>query len=298
MTRILALLGPTAAGKSEVALALAEATGAPIISVDSMQVYRGMDIGTAKPSVDDRARVMHHMIDLVSPDREYTAAEFQREARGIIDSGHYESVIIAGGSGLHFRAIVDPHTFPPHDPRVRIEVEGLPDPVAELVAVDPGAGGVVDLANRRRVVRALEVHRLTGLTPSIRAGSVEAEALRRYQSQYQFRAVGLDPGAELEARIVSRTTTMRESGLLDEVARLAPVLGRTSRNAVGYRQLLDHLKGLVAVESAWAGVHQATMGLARRQRTFFRRDPRIRWVDWSDAVEARISAVKGEWGLN
>jgi tRNA dimethylallyltransferase len=177
-------------------------------------------------------------------------------------------------------------------------VEGLSDPVAELVAVDPGAGGVVDLANRRRVVRALEVHRLTGLTPTIRAGTGEAEALRRYQSQYQFRAVGLDPGEELEFRIASRTETMREAGLLDEVAGLAPNLGRTSRNAVGYRQLLDHLNGHHDLEAAWAGVHIATMGLARRQRTFFRRDPRIRWVRWNDSVEARLETVGREWGLN
>ena len=292
------MLGPTAAGKSEVALALAATIRAPIISVDSMQVYQGMDIGTAKPSVSDRARVIHYMVDLVSPDREYSAAEFQQEARGIIDSGRYDIVIIAGGSGLHFRAIVDPHNFPPHDPRVRVEVEGLSDPVAELVAVDPGAGGVVDLANRRRVVRALEVHRLTGLTPTLRAGSVEAGALRRYQSHYQFQAVGLDPGDELVSRIASRTETMREAGLLDEVAGLAPNLGRTSRNAVGYRQLLDHLSGHLDLEAAWAGMHRATMGLARRQRTFFRRDPRIRWVEWADSVEARIKAVGREWGLN
>ncbi len=292
------MLGPTAAGKSEVALALAATTGAPIISVDSMQVYRGMDIGTAKPSISDRARVIHHMIDLLSPDREYSAAEFQQEARGIIDSDRYNTVIIVGGSGLHFRAIVDPHDFPPHDPRVRSEMEGLSDPVAELVAVDPGAGGVVDLANRRRVVRALEVHRLTGLTPTLRAGSLEAEALRRYQSQYQFQAVGLDPGEEIESRIISRSEAMREAGLLDEVAALAPSLGRTSRNAVGYRQLLDHLSGHLDLEAAWEGVRRATLGLARRQRTFFRRDPRIRWVEWAGSVEARIEAVGREWGLN
>jgi tRNA dimethylallyltransferase len=294
----LALLGPTAAGKSDVALALAATAGAPIISVDSMQVYRGMDIGTAKPSVSDRARVTHHMVDLVSPDREYSAAEFQQEARRIIDSGRYNTVIIVGGSGLHFRAIVDPHSFPPHDPSVRVEVEGLSDPVAELVAVDPGAGGVVDLANRRRVVRALEVHRLTGLTPTIRAASMEAAALRRYQSLYQFQAAGLDPGDGLESRIATRTESMREAGLLDEVAALAPSLGRTSRNAVGYRQLLHHLQGHLDLEAAWAAVHRATVGLARRQRTFFRRDPRIRWVEWADKVEARIDAVGREWGLN
>ena len=262
-----------------------------------MQVYRGMDIGTAKPSVEDRDLIVHYMIDLVTPDLEYTAAEFQREARGIIDSGRHEAVIIAGGSGFHFRAVVDPHTFPPADPGVRSELDGLPDPVAALVAVDPGAGDVVDLANRRRVVRALEVHRLTGLTPSIRASSGEADSLRRYQSHYRFRPVGLDPGEGLEVRIATRIEAMRERGLLEEVSALAPRLGRTSRNAVGYRQLLDHLRGHTSLEAAWAGVHRATLGLARRQRTFFRRDPRIRWLDWKEPVEARVVETMREWGL-
>jgi tRNA dimethylallyltransferase len=292
------VLGPTAAGKSEIALTLAAAMNAPIISVDSMQVYRGMNIGTAKPSVEDRRRIPHYMIDLVDPESEYTAAEFQRAARDVIDSGHHEAVIIAGGSGLHFRAIVDPHTFPPHDPRVRIELERLPDPVAELVAVDPGAGGVVDLANRRRVVRALEVHRLTGLTPTIRASSLEAEALRGYQGHYPFSGVGLDPGQDLEVRIAARTEAMRDQGFLEEVAGLAGRLGRTSRNAVGYRQLRDHLTGQLSLEEAWAGVNRATLGLARRQRTFFRRDPRLRWVGWDESLERRVEAILAEWGLN
>ncbi len=279
------------------ALLLAEMIGAPIISVDSMQVYRGMDIGTAKPSADDRSRVQHYMIDLVPPEVEYTAAEFQRQARQILDSGTHDTVLVVGGSGLHFRAIVDPHTFPPHDPAMRLELEELGDPAAELVTVDPGAGRVVDLANRRRVVRALEVHRLTGLTPTVRAASSEAEAVRQYRPEYHFRAAGIDPGAVLESRIASRVEAMRGQGLMEEVRALQGRLGRTSGNAVGYRQLGDYVQGRTDVETAWAGVLRATQGLARRQRTFFRRDPRVNWVDWADPVGARVSAVRRAWGL-
>lgn len=262
-----------------------------------MQVYLGMDIGTAKPTQGDRHRVPHYMIDLVPPEAEYTAAEFQREARQILDADEYDTVLIVGGSGFHFRAVIDPHNFPPHDPAIRLEVDDLSDPVAELVAVDPTAGGVVDLANRRRVVRALEVHRLTGLTPTVRAASREADALRRYQPYYPFRAAGIDPGAGLEQRIAIRVDQMRDQGFMDEVRALQNRLGRTSSNAVGYRQLLDHLQGRIDVEAAWARVHQATLGLARRQRTYFRRDPRVGWVDWKDPLEARIELVRRAWGL-
>lgn len=262
-----------------------------------MQVYQGMDIGTAKPSPEDRHRVRHYMIDLVPPEAEYTAAEFQRQARQVLDSEKHETVLVVGGSGLHFRAVIDPHNFPPHDPATRVELDDLPDPAAELVAVDPGAGGVVDLANRRRVVRALEVHRLTGLTPTVRASSREADALRRYQPQYPFRAAGIDPGAGLEQRIAIRVDQMRDLGFMDEVRALQNGLGRTSGNAVGYRQLLDHVQGRIDVEAAWARVHQATLGLARRQRTFFRRDPRVVWVHWKEPLEDRVELVRQAWGL-
>ena len=268
------------------------------MSVDSMQVYRGMDIGTAKPTTEHQLRVQHYMIDLVEPEVEYSAAEFQQAGRETITSGEHERMLVVGGSGLHFRALVDPHTFPPHDPEVRDELEGLTDPAAALVNVDPGAGQVVDLANRRRVVRALEVHRLTGLTPSVRAVTPEAESLRRYQGLFDFVAAGVDPGSESNARIRSRVIDMGERGFVDEVRSLQGRLGPTARSAVGYRQLTQHLQGHSHLDEAWAEVERATAGLARRQRTYFRRDPRIRWVPWHPDLKARVAAVRAVWGLN
>ena len=266
--------------------------GAPILSVDSMQVYRGMDIGTAKPSRSDRGRVRHYMIDLVEPQQPYTAAEFQREARTLLMSDRHPLLIITGGSGLHFRSVVDPLNFPPHDRQVRAEVEAEADPVEALLEVDPRAGVFVDLSNPRRVVRALEVWRLTGLTPSARSMSEDALAVQEYEPLYDFKAVGVDPGPELEARIIARTHFMREEGLLDEVARLRGRLGPSAAGAVGYRQLMPVVEGRLDEEDAWPQVRSETLALAKRQRTFFRRDPRIHWVPWMDAIEDRVTVVR------
>lgn len=271
---------------------MAEALQAPILSVDSMQVYRGMDIGTAKPSRSERGRVHHYMIDLVEPEQPYTAAEFQREARTLLMSDRHPILIIAGGSGLHFRSVVDPLNFPPHDRQVRAEVEAQADPVEALLEVDPRAGDFVDLSNPRRVVRALEVWRLTGLTPTARSVSEEALAVQGYEPLYDFKAVGVDPGPELEARIIARTDHMREEGLLDEVARLRGRLGPSAAGAVGYRQLMPVLEGRLDEDDAWSQIRSETLALAKRQRTFFRRDPRIRWVPWIEAIEDRVALVR------
>lgn len=289
---MLALVGPTASGKSEVGLELAEQLNAPILSVDSMQVYRGMDIGTAKPTPAQQHRVRHHMIDLVEPERTFTVAEFQNEARRVIDSNEYQTILIVGGSGLHFRAIVDPLVFPPHDILVRERSEASADPVTELLHVDSEAGSVVDLDNRRRVVRALEIYRLTGLTPTHRAKTDEAEAIRRYEPFYEFQAVGIDPGPQLETRINVRTEFMAERGLLDEVEALAPRLGPTAASAVGYRQLLAVVQGDITMGAGFESMKRATVALARRQRTFFRRDPRIVWVPWQQSPQERLREIR------
>jgi tRNA dimethylallyltransferase len=271
---------------------LAEELDAPILSVDSMQVYRGMDIGTAKPSQADRGRVRHYMIDVVEPEQPYSAAEFQREARALVMSGRHRLLIIAGGSGLHFRSVVDPLNFPPYDRRVRSDVEAEADPVEALLEVDPGAGEFVDLSNRRRVVRALEVWHLTGLSPSARAAADEAVAVQEYQPLYDFTAVGMDPGPDLERRIIARTEQMREEGLLDEVSRLRGRLGPSAAAAVGYRQLMPVVEGRLAEAEAWSQVRTETFALAKRQRTWFRRDPRIHWVPWMDAIEDRVAVAR------
>mgnify|MGYP001053873546 CR=1 FL=1 len=277
------------------ALALAEAVGAEILSVDSMQVYRGMDLGTAKPTREQQARVRHHLIDLADPAVAFTVAEFQQAGRAVLADLAAREVpgLIVGGSGLHFRALVDPLEFPPHDPGIRREVEALPrgEAVAALLAVDPQAGDLVDLANPRRVTRALEIHRLTGLSPSARAGTTSAAAVRAYQPLFPVVALGWDPGAALRGRVAARFAAMLAAGLLDEVRRLAPVLGVTAAQAVGYKELLPVVRGEASLEAGRDAAMAATWRLAGRQRTFFRRDPRIRWQEWDDDPRRRASAA-------
>lgn len=267
--------------------------GAEIVSVDSMQVYRGMDIGTAKPSPAQRDAVPHHMIDVAEPSEAYSVGRFQQEGRRVLDDLGEGRVLMVGGSGLHFRALVDPLDLPPRDSEVRAELEGLPDEeaVAALLAVDPEASQSVDLANPRRVVRALEVHRLTGLTPSQRAASPRARAVRSYQAERRFVAVGIDPGEALRRRVERRFEAMLDAGLLEEVAALEGRLGPTASEAVGYRHLLPVVRGEASLAQGRRRALDATTALARRQRTFFGRDPRLRWVEWDDDAEQRRAAV-------
>jgi tRNA dimethylallyltransferase len=259
-------------------------TGAEIVSVDSVQVYRGMDIGTAKPSPEARRRVPHHMIDIVDPVDPFSVAEFQvRGRRAIADIQHRGSaVLIVGGSGLHFRSLVDPLDFPPTDPAVREEVErlSLADAVAELLAADRVAGDLVDLANPRRVVRAVEILRITGRTPTERASGPRAEAVRAYRPEVDLAAVGIDPGDRLHGRVVRRLDGMLEAGFLDEVRALR--LGPTASTAVGYREMARVVEGAWDLDTARDRAIDATTALARRQRTYHRRDPRIEWLEWHD----------------
>jgi tRNA dimethylallyltransferase len=259
-----------------------------------MQVYRGMDIGTAKPSAADRATTRHHLIDLVGPEVDFTVADFQQAAHEAMEGlGTDVTPIVAGGSGLHFRAVVDPLTFAPSDPDVREDLEST-DPallVEELLAADPEAARHVDLANPRRVIRAVEIHRLSGETPSSRAGSAEAEAVRRYESRIRLVAVGFDPGERIEERVRRRIAAMLDEGLIDEVAQLAGRMGRTARQAVGYKELLAVVTGESRLDEARENAVRSTLGLVKRQRTFFRRDPRIVWLPWHDDVTTRLRNV-------
>lgn len=277
-------------------MAVAERIGAEILSVDSMQVYRGMDIGTAKPTVEERRRVRHHMVDVAEPEDSFTVAEFRRQARRALEGSEAGTVLIVGGSGLHFRAVVDPMTFPPSDPELRRLLEAADHEalVSELVAADPEAGEVVDLANPRRVIRAVEALRLAGLTPSQLAASDTRRRYARYQPELGFAGVALDRD-DLAARVDRRLEEMRTAGLLEEVERLAPRLGPTAGEAVGYRQLLDVVRGRAGPDEGFQAAKRATMRLVKRQRTFFRRDPRLRWVR-SDA-EDPLAVIREEWGL-
>jgi tRNA dimethylallyltransferase len=277
---LLVLVGPTASGKSALALEIAERMGGRILSLDSMQVYRGMDIGTAKPTAAERERVPHSMIDLVDPAEEFSVRDFQLRARDAIAASD-EPMILAGGSGLHMRAVIDPLEFLPTDDLVRAELEEAPLSalVEELLAADPAAGECVDLANARRVIRAVEVYRLTSRTPTALADDPQRRSVSRYEPRYRCRIVGVDPGPALAERIDRRLTDMLDRGFYEEVEGLSGRLGRTAAQAVGYRELAAVVSRESTLDAAIDDVRRATMGLARRQRAWFRRDPRVRWLD-------------------
>ena len=269
---------------------------AEILSVDSVQVYRGMDIGAAKPSVADRARIPHHMLDLVPPETDYTVAEFQAEGRRVMAEAQDRgaTLILAGGSGLYYRALVDPLEFPPGDPEVRRGVDEMSEEGAraELLAADPDAPRHVDLANPRRVRRAVEVIRMGGPPPSRRSGRESALKVRDYRGGALALALGLDPGPALAGRVKSRLAGMVREGLMEEVAGLDGRLGRNASQAVGYKQLLPAVRGEVPLEEGMRRAESATMRLARRQRTFFRRDPRIRWMPWEDDPDGMLWSAR------
>jgi tRNA dimethylallyltransferase len=282
---------------------IAASVGAEIVSVDSMQVYRGMDIGTAKPTAAERDRVPHHLVDIVEPEERFTVAEFQEAGRAALAdlSDRRVPAMIVGGSGLHFRSLVDPMHFPGHDDSVRETIEAMDADEARdrLVAADPEAGDVVDLANPRRVARALEILEVSGETPSQRAAGPEARALRAYEPEIPFAAVGVDPGDALVERVEARLDRMLAAGWVAEVVRLRERLGPTALQAVGYRELVHVADGEWTLGQARDRILGATTALARRQRTFHRRDPRIRWIEWDDdpdVLAARATAALEEAG--
>lgn len=274
---------------------IAERIGAEILSVDSMQVYRGMDIGTAKPTPDERERVRHHMIDIAEPQEPFTVARFRRLARQAIEHTTAPVVLIVGGSGLHFRSVVDPMVFRPFDPQVRAEIErgSVEELIRELEAADPDAGRYVDFSNPRRVKRAVEALRVGGVTPSALAVTEERRRFHEYRPELPFVGFGIDTD-NIEGRVEERLATMRRAGLLEEVERLAPRLGPTAAQAVGYKQLLPVVRGELDVESGFQEAARATLRLVKRQRTFFRRDPRLKWLDGNDetAVETVLREAR------
>lgn len=294
MIRVGAIVGPTAVGKSSTALSVAEALGAEIVSVDSMQVYRGMDIGTDKATDEMRRRVPHHLLDIRDPSEDLTVAEFQDLARDAIAeiNGRGRLPMLVGGSGLYFRAVVDDLDFPPRNPEVRtalegrLELEGVETLYAELTRVDPAAAAKMEPGNARRIVRALEVIEITGRPFS------ENDAWDRFESIYDLRVAGLErPREDLYERVSARVDRMLERGLDAEARAIATSgMGATARQALGYRQVLD------AGEDAEAGqvrdeIVRATKRFARRQLSWFRADPRIRWFEASDpGLVGRLTA--------
>jgi tRNA dimethylallyltransferase len=274
------VLGPTASGKSEVAMAAAtEVAGVHIVAVDAMQVYRGMDIGTAKPSTADRAAVVHHCVDLVDPDVEMSVTDFRRaydEAVATIAATEGARALLVAGTGLYLTAAIDRLEPPGTWPDVRAGLDEDPDTTglyARLRELDPVAATRMQPTNRRRVVRALEVTIGSGRPFSSFGPGVSAFPPTDIV-QFGIRW----PRVALAVRIERRVQQMLDRGLLDEVARLATTgLSPTARQALGYKELLDHLDGIVTFDEAVAAIVTRTRQFAARQERWFRRDRRIRW---------------------
>ncbi len=277
------VLGPTGSGKSAFATAVARVNpDFEIVSVDAMCVYRGMDIGTAKPSAADRAEVPHHLLDVVDPSEDYSLSRFQLDCgdalRAIERRG--KRALLVGGTGLYVRAAVDGLDVPPRFPRVKDELEAEPDTAAlfaRLETLDPRAATKMEPSNRRRVVRALEVCVGTGRPFSSFGPGLDAYA------PSPFRLIGMWPSREaLAVRLEARFAAMMDAGLLEEVRALGASrnpISRTARQALGYRQLLEHLETGRPLNECVAEAVTITKQFARRQRVWFRRDPRIAWLD-------------------
>lgn len=286
MTRVVAIVGPTASGKSSLAMEVAQRVEAEIIGTDSMQAYRGMDIGTASPSRADRERVRHHMVDVWDVDEAVSVVEFRDRARAAIDdvSGRGKLPIVVGGSGLYVRAVLEEMDFPGTDPVVRerweerLVLEGARALHAELASLDPRAAAEIEPNNGRRIVRALEVIELTG-EPFI-------ARLPDPVDRYPTVRVGLRiDRASLDARIVARVEAMWASGFVDEVAELARRGfrdARTASAALGYAPILEFLDGHIDESTARQNTIDDTRKFARRQQRWFARDERIIWRDYDD----------------
>jgi tRNA dimethylallyltransferase len=300
MPPIIAIVGPTAAGKSDLSLDLAERLGGEVVNTDSMQIYRGMDIGTAKLPPAERRGITHHLLDLLEVTEPATVAEFQRWAREVIDDCRSRGVppVLVGGSALYTRAILDRFEFPGTDPAVRHQLEqelaetGPEAMHQRLVAVDAEAAAKIIPANGRRVVRALEVIAITG-----RPFSATLPELSYFHDGVH--QVGVDiPRPVLDERIALRVQRMWKAGFVEEVRRLADRglrEGRTAHRALGYQQVLAYLDGEIGEDEAKLLTVNGTRRFARRQDSWFRKDPRITWVDWDDPDRAAkaVAAIAG-----
>jgi len=300
----LVIVGPTASGKSDLAMGLARRRpGTEIVSADAMAVYRGMDVGTAKPKVEERAGVPHHLIDVADPTEDYTVARFADEAARVVAEveGRGGRVIVVGGTGLYVRALVDEFAVPPRYPALRAELEADPDTAGlldRLRRADPGAAAKILPTNRRRIVRALEVCLGSGLPFSSFGPGVD------HYGPTRFRLAGLEIDREImDRRIDTRYDRQLADGFLDEVRALVNGgWSRTASQALGYRELAAHIRGEATLEEAVDEARRRTRRFARRQQRWFRRDPRITWfpavaadlVERVDAWWAKPAADSGQ----
>ncbi|GAA2205786.1 tRNA (adenosine(37)-N6)-dimethylallyltransferase MiaA [Nonomuraea monospora] len=294
--QVIAVVGPTAAGKSDLAVDLALRLGGECVNADSMQLYRGMDIGTAKLTEEEQRGVPHHLLDVWDVTVTASVAEYQKLARAVIDA--VEVPVLVGGSGLYVRAAIDELEFPGTEPAIRARLESElaergPAPLYErLRELDPAAAAAILPSNGRRIVRALEVIELSGRPFSATMPS--------YDAVYPSVQIGLEvPRPELDARIELRVGRMWEAGLVDEVRTLLDqglAEGRTAGRALGYAQVIRFLAGEWSEEQAMAETVRLTRRFARRQESWFRRDPRVCWLpyDAPDLLERSLARIAGQ----
>ncbi|HWS33308.1 MAG TPA: tRNA (adenosine(37)-N6)-dimethylallyltransferase MiaA [Actinoplanes sp.] len=282
--RVVTVVGPTAAGKSALSIALARELGGEVVNADSMQLYRGMDIGTAKLTEAERDGVPHHLLDIWDVTEPAAVAEYQRLARAAIDDIFARGGVplLVGGSGLYIRAVLEDFEFPGTDPEIRARLEaelaetGSGVLHARLADRDPEAAAKILPSNGRRIVRALEVIELTG--------QPFTASLPDPRPVYESVQLGVDRDtAELDERIALRVDLMWAAGLIGEVRGLAGIRdGRTASRALGYQQALAQIDGELTEEQAKADTVQGTRRFVRRQRSWFRRDPAVHWLDAAD----------------
>jgi len=277
--------GATATGKSDLAVALAKRIGGEIVNADSMQLYRGMDIGTAKLTEDEREGIPHHLLDVVDVSTDVNVAWYQEQARGVIDAllAGGKPVIVVGGTGFYIKAILDDLNFPDTDPAVRekltLEAEKIGGDALHqrLGILDPAAAAAIPRENVRRVIRALEVIEITGKPFT---ANLPRENSTKYPDALQF---GLTMDREsIDARVDLRVDRMFIHGLVEEVKALIEkglLEGKTARAALGYAQVISMLDGDISLEQAISDTKLATRQYIRRQETWFRRDQRISWLD-------------------
>jgi len=295
---LIVISGATATGKSELAIAVAQKIGGEIISADSMQLYRGMDIGTAKLSKDERGNIPHHLLDVLDVREDANVAWYQEQARALIDQlGRAgKNVVVVGGTGLYIKAILDDLTFPDTNPEVRNSLNLLAEKIGgpamheRLAKLDPAAALAIPAENVRRVVRALEVIEITGKPFTANLPRV---ASTRYPNAIQF---GLVMEREnLDQRISDRVDRMWQAGLVSEVDQLlaAGLLeGRTAQLALGYAQVIKFRSGEISEDGAQEETKRATRQYARRQETWFSRDERINWIaPGTGRLERVLSAI-------
>lgn len=293
------IVGATATGKSDLAVTLAEQLKGEVVNADSMQLYRGMDIGTAKLSIQDRRGVGHHLIDVLEVTQDSSVAQYQTMARAKIDELQRANtpVIVVGGTGLYVKAILDDLNFPERDPEIRERLQLESEAIGaialheRLAKLDPAAAAAIPAQNVRRVVRALEVIEITGKPFT---ANLPREASTRYPAAKQF---GLVMDREnLDERISKRVEGMWKSGFVDEVKGLVEIglrEGKTAQAALGYSQILQFLDGEISEATAKDETKRATRQYARRQETWFSRDGRITWLkgDLSDRLEKITSTI-------